>query len=417
MLKEMLKKISTKAFYIVFAIVVSVVLWMYVEITENDLQTRDIDVRVVFRNEDVLNDRGLLVSNLVTENILITFEGARSEITKLTSEATVTAEVNLANIPSAGTHALDYTIVYSQGINRNAISIRGASASRVTMVIDRLLERHIDVKVNYTGGTASDDIIVLPAEFDPQVITVSGPEEVISQISHANVPILRENLSASITEDFDLVLIKMDGEELDISIHDSVSISHETIRVTIPIRLMKTVPLHVDLSQALTATQSNTTLKITPEFITVSGDPDVIRDLNQIMLGTIDMLSFGVSATRTFPIIIPNYISNVSGENEATVLVEVLGVDIAFISVTNLQVINVPPGHRAEIVTLSTDVRVRGTEADLAQILSINLRVVADLTDLGTGTTSILSRAHISGVDVDVEPVGETRIVVSIFSD
>jgi len=415
-LKEKLSKISTKAFYIVFAIIVSVALWLYVEITENDMQTREIPVEIVLRNLDVLNDRGLLVSSIMTENLTITFEGPLVEINRLMS-GHVTAEVNLANIPSAGPHVLDYDIIWPQSVNANAISIRGSSADRVTLLIDRIYDRQIEVHVNYTGGTASQDLVIEPAEFDPHVITVRGPEEIISQISHVVVPILRENLSSSITDDFPFVLIDMEGQELDITGNESVILSHETIRVTIPIRLMKSVPLFVELSHGTTTSQANTTVRTTPEFVTISGEPEVIRNLNQIMLGTIDMQSFGLSTTRTFPIIIPNNLTNLSGESEAMVSVEVLGQGIAFRSVNNLQVINVPTGHRYEIVTQSIDVRVRGLEADLTAITPMNLRVIADLTDVGTGTTSVIARAYIHGIETSVEPIGEYRIVVTIVAD
>jgi len=416
MFKERLRKISTKAFYIVFAIVVSIVLWMYVEITENEAQTREIAVEIDFRNEDIINDRGLLVSRIVTENLSITFEGSRSDISRLIASG-VSVEVNLANVQSAGPLALDYEIVYPQSVNANAITIRGRSASRVTLVIDRLLERQIDVEVNYRGGTSSDDLVALPAEFDPQVITVRGPEEIISQISHAYVPIMRENLSATITEDFSFILLDENGEELNLDLHGSVILSQESIRVTIPIRLMKVVPLFVELSHGLTTSSANTTVSVTPEFITISGDPEVIRDINQFMLGTIDMLSFGLSATRSYPIIIPNHITNVSGENEAMVLVEVLGEDIAFRSVSNIQVINIPAGFRAEIITQSIDVRIRGLDSELALVTHMNLRVVADLTDVGRGASSVLAKAFISGIEADVEPVGEYRITVTLFAD
>jgi len=417
MLKEKLSKISTKAFYIVFAIVVSVVLWMYVEITENEMQERVISVEIELRNEDILNDRGLLVSRVVTENLSITFEGSRSDISKLITSG-VSVEVNLSNIQSTGPVALNYEIVYPQSVNRNAITIRGSSASRVTLVIDRLLERQIDVEVNYRGGTSSDDLVALPAEYDPQTITVRGPEEIISRISHAYVPILRENLSSTLTEDFMLVLIDENGEELDLELHSSVILSQESIRVTIPIRLMKEVPLFVELSHGVTTSSANTTVSITPEFVTISGDPETIRDINQFNLGTVDMLSFGLSTTRSFPIPIPNHITNVSGETEAMALIEVLGQDIAFRSVTNIQEVNLPSGFRAEIITQSIDVRIRGLESDLMLVAPLNLRVVADLTDVvGTGAMFVIARAYISGIEVDVEPVGEYRITVSVFAD
>jgi len=149
----------------------------------------------------------------------------------------------------------------------------------------------------------------------------------------------------------------------------------------------------------------------------VSGDPEEIRELNNILLGTIDMLSFGLSDTFAFPIILPNNITNESGDVQAEVLVEVLGLDIAYPSTSNLQTINTPPGHRAEIVTQSLDIRIRGTTEDLALVTPLNLRVVADLTDMNPGTKRVLAKIYIDGIEANIDPVGEYEITVSIILD
>jgi len=154
-----------------------------------------------------------------------------------------------------------------------------------------------------------------------------------------------------------------------------------------------------------------------PTTIKVSGDPEVIRDLNTIMLGTIDMLSFGLTDTKPFPIIIPDHIFNISGEIEALVHVEVLGLDIAFQSTSNLQTINTPQGLRAEILTQSLDIRLRGAIEDLALVSPINLRVVADLTDMSPGTTRVPAKVYIDGIEAEIDPVGEYLLTVSIYTE
>jgi len=420
MFKEKLSKISIKISYIIFALIVSVALWMYVEITENEAQTGVVPVpeeSIVFRNDDVLRSKGLLISSVETSSLSITFEGSRSDISSLLVPGALTVEIDLANINSPGTVFLTYDIIYPQGVSRNDVEILGQSDSRVTLIIDRLLERSIQVIANYTGGTASGEFLVETVELDPQTITVWGPEEVVSQISYVRVPILIENLSSTYIDDLEFLLFDEDNEELEPELREALEFSHETIRVTVPIREIKDVPLTVTLTHGVGTTDANAVVRIVPSTIKLAGDPEVIRDINNIHLGTIDMLSFGLTNTESRTIIIPNHITNISGETEALVHVDVLGLDIAHRSASNLQVINTPTGHRADILTQSLDIRLRGVIDELDLITPFNIRVVADLIDLSPGTTRVSSRIYIEGIDVSVDPIGDYEITVTIQTE
>jgi len=415
MFKEKLSRIPMKILYVLFAVIVSVALWMYVEITENEIQERTVPgISIEYRNEDVLRSKNLLISSREPEYISITFEGSQSVLASLLAPGALTVEVDLASINSTGTTFLSYEIMYPQGVSRNDVEIKGWSDSRITLIVDRLLERPIPVSVNYTGGTASGDYMAEAAEFDPQTIIVWGPEAVVSRIHHVRVPILIENLSTTYTEDLEFVLFDENGEELEEELRDLLEFSHETIRVNIPVREIKDVPLTVTLWHGAGTTDANTSVRIEPLTIKIAGDPEVIRDINSISLGTIDMLSFGLTTTEAFAIPIPNNIMNISGETEALVHVDVLGLDIAHRSASNLQVINTPSGHRADILTQSLDIRLRGAIEDLDQITSINLRVVADLADQSPGTTRVTAKIYIEGIEALVDPVGIYEITVTI---
>jgi len=418
MFKERLKKISTKIFYIIFAILVSATLWIYVEITENEVQRTDIpNIEVVLRHVDILRDRGLLISSYEPEQISLTFEAARSDINRLAAPGALTVEVDLANITSAGTQRLVYDINFPTGVSVGTDAIVGRSDSRITIVIDRLLHRQIPVKVTYTGGTASGEFVAEAAEWDPQTLTVWGPEEIISRIDYARVPILRENLSTTLTEEMEFILIEENGEELSDELRSLVEFSQETILVTIPIKQIKDVVLIVELFHGESTSDANTQWYVEPREIKISGDPEAIRDFNTIRLGTIDMMRFGLTTTEAFPISIPNHITNVSGETEALVHVDVFGLDIAFRSATNFQTINVPAGYTAEVLTQSLDVRMRGTSEDLALVTPINIRIIADLSDMNPGTARVPAKIIIDGIDADIDPVGEYEITVTIAAE
>jgi len=409
MVKRISSKIfSSRVFYVIFALLVSIALWMYVEITEyTDEHWEVSNIPIVFLNEDVLRDRGLLISSQDPQSVTIVFETSRNTGSKLLVPGAVTVEVDLRNITSTGLANISYVISYPSDVDRNSIEPVSSSVNRISIMVDRLWSVSVPVIVNYRGGTASEELVAEEEEYEPRWITIAGPEEILSQISYAYVPIPRENLSATFNEELGYVLFDADDEELTESMLEPLSYSHDAVLVKVPIRQVKEIPLFVDIVHGAGTTDANTILSYTPQYITISGDPEVIREINNLRLGTIDMTSFArESNTEAFPVIVPDPIRNLSGETECIVLVEVRGLGIRYYVTQNLQVINTPPGHIATIRTQSLDVRVRGREEDLEHISWTNIRVVADLRDMNTGTSFLPARVYIDGIDADVGAVG-----------
>jgi YbbR domain-containing protein len=201
----------------------------------------------------------------------------------------------------------------------------------------------------------------------------------------------------------------IDGEDRSL-----LEFSQELIRVTIPITEMKDIPLFVTLMHGLSTSDQNTNWRVDPPYIKVSGDPVAIGNINSIQLGTIDMTTFSLTSTESFAIIVPDHLTNISGITIATVHVEVIGLEIAFLITSNLHVSNIPLGHQVEIMTQSLDVRLRGRSEDIAHVTPLNLRVVADLADRNPGTQRVPATVYIDGIDADIDPVGPYFLTVTI---
>lgn len=408
-MKEGIKKFIVRLSYVLFALLISAALWMFVEITDNEVQVLSIPAEIRLKNVELLNSRGLLVSRILADNVEVTFEGPRREMGNLRA-GEVYAEIDLESVRSTGSVELNYTVILPDNINTNDINILNPTY-RIYLQIDRMSTIERAIEVTYTGGTVSDEFIAEPAEFEPRTIEISGPEERVSQIAHVYVPIAEENLSTTFTGEFGYILVDENGDEIDLSLpeFESLQFSHDEIRVTIPIKQRRALPLHVDLyfGDSKTTSDINTSWNVEPMEITVSGDPEVFRDMaiNSINLGSINMSSFALQTVRTIPIIVPDGLTNISGETSATVTVEVSGLMSEVRSVSNIQAINEPAGYVANIITQSLDVRLRGTASNLALVRNENILVYVDLTDYNPGGSSITPSFAIAGVDADVDIV------------
>ena len=414
MVREKLRVIfSSKIFYIAFSILVSFALWMYVEINENQIQSIEVrDVPIVFLNKEILNDRGLFITSISPETITLTFECPRSAATKLTN-STLSAQIDLSGVTRRGSVPLRYEIIYPSGIDLNAITGPFKSVDRITLSIDEFSTKQIHIDAPYKGGVA-DGFLQDPVECIPTTVTVSGPSNVMSRIEAARVDINRENLSSTYTDDLPVILLDESGNELDRTLRGQLTLSDEKAHINIPIRMLKDVVLNVERIYTSGATEQNTIVTISPPTITVAGNPEDLRDYNSINLGTIDLTRFEFTATEAFQIVIPNNFTNITGTTEASVLVDIHGLELKYFSVSNIHTIFEPPGYTAEIVTQSVDVRIRGKAEDLADVTEANIRIVTNLNNLGPGTHRLLSTVHVDGIDANVGAVGNCYITVTI---
>ena len=407
------RKLLSRLFYILFSLLVSIALWMYVEIRENRIQPHQVkNIRIVRLNEKILDDRGLLITSINPEYVTLTFECTRSVASKLRSD-TLFVEIDLSEIQSRGNTTLEYNIVYPNGIDTESILDVRKSVEEISLYVDRTNTIPVPVEVSYKGGTA-EGFIQDPIDYNPHVINISGPAEVVSTVSKAHVNILRENLTATYTDDLTFTLIDENGEEVDKALLGQITFSDETIHITIPIRATKEVALTVDFNFGSGATQQNTVFSINPPTVLIAGDPEAVRDFNSITLGTVDLTRYESTYTDAFPIVIPNVFTNLSGETQALVLYEILGLEIKYLSVSNIQVINKPVGTIADFITQNLDVRIRGRAEDLAQLTETNIRVVANLSEAGLGTQRIPARVYVDGIEGDVGPIGNYWIAVTL---
>lgn len=175
----------------------------------------------------------------------------------------------------------------------------------------------------------------------------------------------------------------------------------QTVSVTIPVTATKEIPLTVDLAEGGGgATAEDVKITCDPATITVAGDADTLAGLNKISLGTVDLSSFVETFEDSFKIVLDNGITNVTGITSAKVTIEIVGLEhgntASRTSRSSTRRTGRPPGHHRK----RRGDPARGTAQQLDSVQANNIRVVADLSGLGT-TTGVFeppARVYIDGV-------------------
>ncbi|MDR2421386.1 MAG: hypothetical protein LBD49_04730 [Oscillospiraceae bacterium] len=412
------KIFESRAFYIVFSVLASIALWVFVERIENkDIDSLDIRVPVEFTNPELVADRRLVVTSVATENVTLRFSGKRSTISKLYDAGAVRVTANLADIAEPGTNMLRYSIIYASGIDERGVVVISRSDTYISVNVESLYDKTVPLTAKIEGDIAAEGYLAEPAVFNPDTVVVRGPRTEVERVASARVLIRRENQSRTLTAEMTFTPVDADGGEI---VSDKLTFDRDTVSVTIPIRMVKEVALTVNAIYVSGATTENTVITIEPETVSLSGDAEALG-MNSITLATIDLSKFESFHSARYPILLPNGINNLTGATEAEVTISIRGLETKRITATssNLQIVNETPGYTAELITKSVDVAVRGTADALEDITAESVRIAADLAEYGEtiGTFTVPARVYIDGDFGDCGPIGDYKATVRVERD
>ena len=145
--------IDSKAFNIVFAILVSLALWLYIAYAENSDVTQPYNnIDIDFTGEDVVAERNLTVTNIDTDTVSLKIRGKRNAISKLSKNAiAVTADMSV--ITNSGVFQVPYTVNF-EGLsyNSNNLYIEEASVDYITVTVSKMTDVVIPVMGQYEGS-------------------------------------------------------------------------------------------------------------------------------------------------------------------------------------------------------------------------------------------------------------------------
>ena len=408
---------DSKGLYVAISILLAIIFWLYVR-AENDIpmenQVRGIPIQIT--NEDVLESRGLMVSEIDPETINITFEGSSSVVPRL-NRNNVTVSVDVSRITSEGSYDLTYTVAMPTNLNTTGGSgiTRSSNVESIRVTVVPLYTREISIEGTFVGEVA-DGYQAGELEITPETVTISGEESAVNQVARAVVEVGGDALTETYTGDLPITLLDRDGNVIE---DDRISLSVDTALVILPVQVVRDVPLTVNLIPGGGISQEDidryVKVEIDPATISVAGSAEDLEAITSISLGDIDLSTVLTTASVERNIEIANELTNISGVSRATVTITIEGLEMRTVDVSNFELRNVSAGYHADIVTQSIDIQIRGPRESLDQISPSQILVVGDLTDIvsATGRYTVPARVYLNGPD-DVGVVGEYTVTVQV---
>ncbi len=386
---------NNKLISVLLSIVIAFGLWLYVITTVSPGYMDTIsDVPVRFEGETALNERGLMITDGLDAFIDLTLSGNRSDFIKLTRE-NITIRVDLTKVYDPGIKELDYQIVYPGDVPNNAFTEENKYPDKVTIVVEKKVTKPVDVQVVFTGSV-KDGYIAETEEFvlDYPTINITGPSSVVQQIESARINVDLTDLTESISENYRFTLCDEEGEPVDV---EMITTDVAEVHLDVKIQRWKEIPLRLNVTYGGGAMENNTLITIDPLTIRVSGSELLLEDLNEIVLGSIDLSTLEENFSEVYTITLPEGVTNMSGKTEAQVSIQFVGLTIKEFEVSQIQVINVPEGLEYDLLNEVVKVKLRGGTSLINQLKSEDIVLTVDLSGKEVGSFTVKSAITIKG--------------------
>ena len=410
------KILNSRVFWIVVSLLASLAIWISIKSVESDEATKTFrNVRVELVGEDALKSaKNMVITELDTTSVNIEVNGPRRTVAKLEADDIV-AQIDVSKLSRSAYMTQAYDIVYADGIDSGSLSVTFRTPDTVSFLVSELKTVSVPVRGSFDGDVGAGHTAESPS-FEPSAIEITGPAAYVDDVSYAWVTFGQDAgvIEKTYRENTGYTLMDQYGEKCDMAY---ISCSSDIITAELEIFDIKEIPLSVDLIEGAGATSANTKVTIEPKTVTLSGDSELLTGLNKIVLATIDLTDFKNTFSENYTITINNELKNVTGVTEATVTVEIVGLETRVFKVSNFSCINDSVGYVSNINTESIDVTLRGPAEQLDKIKSEDIRAVVDLTDYVESVGTFAPEAKIK-IDAegtaDVGALGDYVLSVEI---
>lgn len=406
---------TNKIVYVVLSLLLAAIFWMYVDASQGSIISQDFtNVPIDFIGaEDTLPSRGLMLASGGDATLDLRLSGPRSVISDL-RPGDVRAQVNLTSINAAGPYSLSWTPVFPDNVNRSDITIERQSRMNISVQVSSLYSQEIPVRVDVIGEVPEPYVYLADRVVrEPAALTVSGLQNSVDPVASARIVVDITGATGTIQQEYSYELLDSEGNVLE---NPDVRVSDQRVNVTVPVHMMKELPLTIEYKESAGSRKANTTCKLEPSTIVVTGEPLSLETIDEISLGEVDLSAFYTDYEDDLEIKLPAGCENSSGYKTTHLSIQYHGLETRSFTVSNIKARGLSESQMFDPITTSLDVVLRGPAEDLEQVTEEDIRIVVDLTEIASnGTVQPQATVLVDGYS-NVGAVGTYTITGKIIS-
>ena len=369
-------KKNRKAFNIVLAIVLAIGLWLYVVDVENPTGSAHLrDLPVQIQGEELLEENGLMVTDLSDKQMDVKVNGKKKTFMKL-HKKNIALTVDVSTITGAGVWTLTCKLDFPPNVNADSISVADWNGLKVMVTVQRKESREVPIRGEFVG-TESEHCLAGHVETEPSTVKLTGPAPNLAGVSYALAQVEGENIHDTLVDTVPLILMGSDGTPADV---EHITCDINEVKVTVPVRKVVSVPLTVELECGTQTGRFES--KIQPKSVTLVAKEDHADLPASISLGKLNISQFSGTATYAMPIHLPPSVTGWGTPSFAKVEVSAKDSETKAVAVEDIVLKNVPKGIPADLVSQTVFVWVQGDSQRIKSVQAEDILVEADLSQL-----------------------------------
>jgi YbbR domain-containing protein len=378
------------------AVILSMVLWLMVVNVDDPSQTKTFTTTVTVINDDVLTQEGKFYE-VPDSSRTVSFRvtARRSVIERLSgSDFTATADMNYLEDNGRLPVTVMYDGVYS-----------GISISTKQLYMQIIIGEEMSVKYQVeveTVGEPARGSAVTDLTLDEDDVTVTGPVDVVQNISRVVAYLDVEGANSDMTYNAVLHFLDSSGNEVDQS---RLRMNRDRVAITARIVHEKTVNVEFQPGGTLAEGLQLDGITLDTTSVTIMGDSEILNDISAIVIPpsviNLSLVTESMQTTVDLTTYLPEGVSLADNhEAQVTISVQISVIETKkyTLDTANLQVQNLSSGLKVTFAEDTLAVEISGTRENLANLSEGNLKGTIDVEGLTAGTYTVPIR-----LDLDEE--------------
>ncbi len=414
MLKRLVKKLTNNIGLKILALLFSVAMWMAVVNISDPTISKPFTVAVTIENENAIASMNKYYE-IANESTYVTFNvlGKRSIVQELSSsDFKAVADMSQLiqgkdkNIVRVEITALRYT-------SKLTISKR---VQEIEVNLEDLMSTTLVIQAG-TQGKPAEGYALGTMEVTPNLLKVSGPKEVVSQIDTVKAIVDISGMSMSVSDGVVPVLLDENEKAIDTT---RLTLNLKTVTVKVNIVSEKTVPVKASYRGRPASGFEVISVKTDPAEVTIKGRSEILNAINSITIPenviSVDNVDEKFEQQVDLTKYLPEGVS-LSNSKEASVIVKVdveeLERRVFTIPAGNISVDNLPEGFQIKFSDETVDMVIYGLKNDLDELSINEIRPILDVAGKVAGS-------HVGQLMLTLDAkyiVGDTTVSYTITSN
>lgn len=389
MLRKMMKHLVNNPWLKVLSVLLSVVLWMVVVKMADPDFTKPFSVPVEILNKDVIRAMGK-VPDIVGDTDIAVFyiSGPRSYVEDMTGDDfSVTADLSQVDLTQDGERKL-IPIEISAKKNDKKIEIVKKTVN-MQITLEDLSEQKFVISPEATG-TPGDGCAIGDVEVIPNLLQVSGPESIVSQINRVSASINVDGVSGDVSDNVKPTLYDENGDMIS---SDLLEMNQNVVTIRAKILGTKSIPIRCQVSGAPADGYEYKGVEYAPEEVLVKGEASLLNSISAINIPEGVVNIEGEKEDKEVVVDITPYLgeSGVSLVDETTnqilvrVLIEKKETKMFSFPVERIQINGLDPDFELTFSGNSAQISVRASREEMGTLQTGDINAALDVSGLEPG--------------------------------